>query len=179
MVACTPAPTPDWARPRVERPVASVPVDGDRARQEPVATPASPQASPSCRDEFAPGALARVSCSGDRIVLRSAIALHPARQVPTEPTRSALKAVAELMRDRPQLQLIRIEVYSNARPGDAEQARAEVRATQARADAVLRYLWRTEKVSAERMEAVGYGAQSRFTGASERWPLRIVIAQQR
>jgi hypothetical protein len=42
----------------------------------------------------------------------------------------------------------------------------------------LSYLWRRGGISAERLEAVGYGADERFSEQQERWPVVLRILQR-
>ncbi len=191
LAGCPSPPTPAWAEPREPAPnqasadpyVAAADAggtDGEAHGARVSAGPPPAAAAAPCSDALPSGVLARLSCAGDRILLASPVELHPRREVPLEPTRSVLSAVGALMREHREVQLIRIEGYSNAEVGaDPRRARVEVEQSQRRADAVLRYLWLREKVSAERMEAVGYGATGRTAGAPERWPIVLVVVQRR
>lgn len=74
-------------------------------------------------------------------------------------------------------QMLRVEVYSSQDPGrNAQDVRREMLQTQARADAIFGYLFHKQKISAERMDAIGYGYDPRQARADVRWPvvLRLV-----
>lgn len=144
------------------------------ALKTPVATPQPAPAPPSpppavdagapCSDAFEPGQLARLSCDGGRILVARAIVVHPRRSLPPPKVREVLAAVAELMRAHPELLMLRVEVFGSGPAKDAEAERRALADTQARADAVFRYLWRREKISAERLEPVGRGNVASPTG---------------
>ncbi len=136
-------------------------------------------AGPVCNDALSPGDLARLSCDGSRILVRGPIVAHPRRSQPAEPTRKVLTAVAEIMRQHPELLMLRVEVFSSKPAADAAAERRALSDTQARADAVFRYLWRRQKISAERLEPVGRGSVPRYAGAKERWPTLLRIVQRR
>ncbi|MEZ4225981.1 MAG: OmpA family protein [Polyangiaceae bacterium] len=120
-----------------------------------------------------------MSCDGSEIALAREVAFQPLLHVPKPAEREVLKAVAALMRERPDILLIRIEVATRDDPrGDPERIRAAVESTQRRADAVLRYLWRSEKVSAERMEALGLGHGDR-ANPGQRFTTRLRIVTRR
>lgn len=73
--------------------------------------------------------------------------------------------------------MLRIEVYSSEDPaGDPRRIRKEMQLSQARADAIFSYLFHKRKVSAERMDAIGYGYDPRHVYRDVRWPvvLRLV-----
>lgn len=138
----------------------------------------APLAKPECPEPDA-GALAFVRCDGDRIELARPVAFHPGRSIPPEPARQVLDRVAAILREREDILLVRVEAYSSRRAGpSAEARRREIAESQARADAVLTYLWRRGGISAERLEAVGYGDDPRFLGRSERWPVVLRILQR-
>lgn len=133
---------------------------------------------PACRDVLA-GHLARVSCGGFRILVVRPIIAPPGRPVPPRATREVLDAVAALMRGHPELQLLRIEAYSSRDPGKSvRRVRRAIDASQARADAVFRYLWRHGKISPERLDPVGYGFRAAFRGARQRWPIVLSVVQR-
>lgn len=136
-------------------------------------------AEPPCSDVLA-GELARLSCDGQEILVKTPIELHP-RARPSEPTRSVLAAVAALLDERQDILLVRIEVHSSRRVGGgADLRRLEWIESQARADAILQRLWRTHRVSAERLEAVGFGAsEPPAAGASRRWRTVLRVVQRR
>ncbi len=133
---------------------------------------------PACRDALG-GQLARVSCNGLRILVAGHLQAPPGRPLPPRATQKMLDAVVELMRRHPELQLLRIEVYSARDPGGSvRRERREIDASQARADAVFRYLWRHGKISPERLDAVGYGFRPAFRRAGQRWPIVLSVVQR-
>lgn len=145
------------------------------------APPTPVLAPPPCSDVLGAEA-ARVSCDGSRFVVAHPIALHPDRPVPDQPTRGVLGRVGELMSERPEILLLRIEVAVGRDPGpDLAKRRAALASAQRRADALLQYLWRRLGVSAERLEAVAYEHDSKRTSGREPYPvfLRIVQRAQR
>jgi len=120
-----------------------------------------------------------VSCDASQIVLARPVAFHPGRSIPPEPARAALDRVVELLRERDDILLVRVEAYSSRRVGSSPDARRqEIAESQLRADAILGYLWRRGRISAERLEAVGYGADPRFEGHEQRWPVLLRILQR-
>jgi outer membrane protein OmpA-like peptidoglycan-associated protein len=107
------------------------------------------------------------------------VAFHPGRSIPPEPAKASLDAVAALLRAQRQILLVRIEAYgSHAAAKSAEAQRREIDASQSRADAVLEYLWRRRGISAERLEAVGYGSHPRFVGRAPRWHIVLRVMQR-
>ncbi len=81
------------------------------------------------------------------------------------------------MRAHPKWQMLRVEVYSSQNPGaDHRRVRKEMLLSQARADAIFGYLFHKRRISAERMDAIGYGYDERFARDDVRWPvvLRLV-----
>jgi hypothetical protein len=122
--------------------------------------------------------LAMFSCDGAAIELRHEVAFNPMHRVPKEPGRSVLHAVGQLMREHPEVLLIRIEVSTRGASDDPDKQRQAAASTQRRADAIFRQLWRREKVSAERMEALGVGFSS-GAAADRRFTTRIRVAQWR
>lgn len=122
--------------------------------------------------------LAMFSCDSAAIELRHEVAFNPMQRVPKEPARSVLHEVGQLMREHPEVLLIRIEVSTHGASNDPDKQRQAAASTQRRADAIFRQLWRREKVSAERMEALGVG----FSGeaaADRRFTTRIRVVQRR
>jgi outer membrane protein OmpA-like peptidoglycan-associated protein len=133
---------------------------------------------PVCSDVL-DGQLAELSCDRTRVLVAGPIVVPPKYVVPPREARRLLDAVARLLRAHPELQLLRIEAYSSHDPGsEAEPVRREIEASQARADAVFRYLWQHEKISPERLDAVGYGFEPAFAGASQRWPIMLRVVQR-
>lgn len=136
-------------------------------------TPSPPE---PCDDTLG-GALARVSCDGSRFLVAQPIELHPDRPAPAEPTASVLRAVSDVLHERKDILLVRIEVHVGKDVGsDPEKRRVALFEAQKRADALLQYLWRKRGVSAERLEAVAY---ERARGASGKgaWPVVLRIVQ--
>lgn len=132
-----------------------------------------------CRDALE-GQLARLSCDGTRVLVAGPVVVPPRLPVPPRATRRLLDAVAALMRAHPELQLLRVEAYSSHDSGrHAGAVRREMEASQARADAVFRYLWKEKGISPERLDAVGYGFRPAFRGAAQRWPIVLHVAQRR
>ena len=65
------------------------------------------------------------------------------------------------------------------RPRDPAARRFELLQTQARADVVLKELWRRHGISAERLEAVGHGASGRIAADPKATSVvSFVIAQR-
>ena len=125
--------------------------------------------------------MARLACDGTRILVARPIIAPPQRPVPPAPTREVLDEVAALMRGRPRLQLVRIEAYSSHDPGARHGADAARRSnsSQARADAVFRYLWQIRGDLAGKPGRRGYGYRPAFRGAEQRWPIVLYVAQRR
>jgi OmpA family len=145
---------------------------------QPADAGALPQAVPEAAcHEPAGDAPVRLSCDGTRITSDVAIELHPDRPRPSEPVERALSDVAALLRRRPDLLLVRIEVFAR-RPGKntAERRQERFRAQQ-RADALFRYLWRRQGISPERLEAVGYPFDAQFAKRPEPYPVVFVVVQ--
>ncbi len=142
--------------------------------------PARPSGSgaPPCAP--APDAAAWLDCRGTHIATRTAIVAHPLERLPAPSTRAVLDAVAALMHARPGVQLLRIECFSS-RPDGGEPARIRrgIARSQARADAVFRYLWQTRHVSPERMEAVGRGWVRGHVRKDVAFPVELRIIQRR
>jgi hypothetical protein len=125
------------------------------------------------------GRLARLSCDGERILVAHAIELHPKRAIPKEPTRSVLGAVAELLRRRPDILFVRIEVHATRSVGgSAASLRKQIRDAQARADALFGYLWRKLHISAERLEPVGYPSDPTAPPSAGRWQVVLRVVQR-
>jgi hypothetical protein len=122
---------------------------------------------------------ARVSCDASRFVVAHPIALHPDRPLPDEPTRGVLHRVSELMGERPEILLLRIEVTVGRDPGpDLAKRRAALASAQRRADALLQYLWRRLGISAERLEAVAYEHDPMRTSGQDPYPVVLRIVQR-
>jgi hypothetical protein len=130
-----------------------------------------------CHDELH-DELARLSCDGEEILVQRPLELHPLRSAPTEPTKSVLAAVGALLRGRKEILLVRIEVRSALPARNAEAARQAVLESQARADALLKELWRRHGVSPERLEAVGLGQASTRARDGARWPVVLRVLQR-
>lgn len=130
-----------------------------------------PDVPPPCSDDLGPE-LARLSCDVGRVQLARAVELHPEATEPPAPTRAVLHAVARELARHPEVLLLRIEVWSTA-----GRSRA---AAQERADALLRWLWRREHVSAERLEAVGLDGTADALAQGTSYPVLLrVIARAR
>lgn len=133
---------------------------------------------PACSDVLGAD-LARLSCDRTRILVAGPIVAPPRYALPPRETRRLLDAVARLLRAQPGLQLLRIEAYSSHDPGTgAEPVRREIEESQARADAVFRYLYRQKKISPERLDPVGYGFRPAFRGSGRRWPIVLTVVQR-
>jgi hypothetical protein len=132
--------------------------------------------SGECRDELR-GELARVSCDREAILLARAVAVHPDEPTPARGARAVLDAVADLLERRQDILLVRIEVCSAQRVRTAAQQRAQMRAAQRRADAILRYLWLGRGVWAERLEALGRCCESAQSEGAQGWPVSLRIVQ--
>jgi hypothetical protein len=150
--------------------------EAPRSRNEPIARG---RAATECREEPLTE-LAGISCDGQQIVLKFPIRVYPNERKPGDPTPKVIAAVAELLRRHPEILLVRIEVR-NARRSSTDPAarRFEQLETRARADVVLKELWRRHGISAERLEAVGYGAIGRIPGVPNNASVvSFVIAQR-
>lgn len=98
----------------------------------------------------------------------------------------AIADVARLMELRPDLLLLRVEVYATGGRASASSAqrRQLLDRSQARADFVLRRLWRGHGVWAERLDAVGYGVERNTAegvthgGGNGTWRVHLVVAQR-
>ncbi len=109
-------------------------------------------------DSLAPAALAQLSCDGSQIVYAGSVVFHPARRLPAAPERAVLEAIGALLRENQEILLVQIQVIGGTHPGsNPESVRTAFRHTQQRADAIFRFLWRNQGVSAERLEPVGRG----------------------
>jgi hypothetical protein len=132
-----------------------------------------------CDDQLR-GELARESCDGERVLIAKNVAFHPSRPAPADPERSVLADVARVMRTHPEILLLRIEVYTSATPKYVEEQRSELEQAQLRATAIFLWLWRHEKIWAERLEAVGYAHDEKISRADpSRWPVVLRIVQRR
>ena len=139
----------------------------------------APEALAECRDE-PEHELAAISCDGQQIVVKFPIHAYSNERRMGDPTSKVLAAVAELLRRHPEILLVRIEVHSALRPPRDPTARRQLLLeTRARADVVLRELWRRHGISAERLEAVGHGASGRIKAAPNATSVvSFVIAQR-
>jgi len=130
-----------------------------------------------CSDELG-SELARVSCDRTKILVASRVDFHPQRPGPDAASKKVLERVAALLRERPEILLVRVEVYARKPFGkDAEQNRALLLEAQSRADALLQWLYRRQGISAERLEAAGYPRKA--DGGSEPFPVVFRIVQRR
>jgi hypothetical protein len=150
------------------------------AREHPPrAQPDVPEPGASAPCEPRGERLAWLDCDGDWIEVAQPVSFHPRRSIPPEPARSVLDAVAALLNQRREILLVRIEAYGAEPPADSSIARRrELDESQRRADAVLDYLWRKKGISAERLEAVGYGFQPFVHGSETRWLVRFRVVQR-
>jgi hypothetical protein len=140
---------------------------------------AQEQSASECREEL-PSELAALSCDGQHIIVKFPIRVYPNERKAGDPTPKVIAAVAELLRRHPEILLLRIEVRSSRRRStDPAARRFEQLEARARADAVLKELWRRHGISAERLEAVGYGASGRIPGVpNDTSVVSFVIAQR-
>lgn len=149
------------------------------AEPQPDASTSAPHSPELAACEPVRNQYAAIECDSDQIVVTVPVSFHPGRSIPPEPAKSALDAVAELLRSRPEILLVRVEGWGSAAPGRSlAQRRREIDESQRRADAVLAYLWRRGKISAERLEAVGFGYDPRFAERDQRWPIVLRIMQR-
>ena len=172
--------------PATESPEPAVPTDlrfvGRKLEREaPGVQPeqeAPPDARSECKEQLTE--LAGISCDGERIVVKFPIRVYPNERKPGDPTPKVIAAVAELLRRHPEILLVRIEVRSARRPStDPAARRIERLEAQARADVVLKELWRRHGISAERLEAVGHGPSGRIPGVPNNTNVvSFVIAQR-
>jgi hypothetical protein len=177
-LACAPAPEP----PEPGAPPDLRFVGGELEREAPRAdadAAASAQASPQCSDQ-PPSELASISCDGQQIVVKFPIRVYPKERKVNDPTPKVIAAIAELMQRHGEILLVRIEVRLARRPStDPTSRRFEQLETRARADVVLKELWRRHGISAERLEAVGHGATGPIAGVPNNTSLvSFVIAQR-
>ena len=138
-----------------------------------------PESRSACKDS-SPNELAAISCDGQQIVVKFPIKVYPNERKPGDQTPKVIAAVADLLRRHPEILLVRIEVRSARRAStDPAVRRAEQLEARARADIVLKELWRRHGVSAERLEAVGYGASGPIPGVPRNAAVvSLVIAQR-
>jgi hypothetical protein len=145
------------------------------------ASPGSPPSGdekPSCRDDLGT-ARAKLSCDARRILVAQNLAFHPSRPAPAEPEKSVLAAVASVMREHPEILLLRIEVYTANDPRGVEEKRSELERAQQRASALFNWLWRHEKLDAERLEGTGYAYDARISSTdASRWPVVLRVVQR-
>lgn len=145
---------------------------------------ASPESHPagsaqaSCLDAL-DGARAKLSCDGQRVLVAQNLAFHPSRPAPAEPEKSVLAAVAQVMREHPEILLLRIEVYTANDPRSVEEKRSELEQAQLRASGLFNWLWRHEKLDAERLEGTGYAYDARISSTdASRWPVVLRVVQR-
>jgi hypothetical protein len=137
------------------------------------------QANAACTDQ-PPSELAAISCDGQQIVVKFPIRVYPKERKVNDQTPKVMAAVAELLRRHREILLVRIDVRLARRPSaDPTSRRFEQLETRARADVVLRELWRRHGISAERLEAVGHGATGPIAGVpNDTIVVSFVIAQR-
>jgi hypothetical protein len=171
-LACSPpslrrVPPPDLGFTQATLPAPALENSADPAEEPAPAEPA-PQA----------GELAWLEPGSDAIAVRGSLPLHPEHELPPPATRRVLDAVAGLLRQRPDILLVRIEGYSSSPPGEVPaRVRQQIEGSQARADAVLRYLWQSGGISAERLEAIGFGYHPERASQTARWPIAFRVVQ--
>jgi hypothetical protein len=113
----------------------------------------------------------------DQLVLREPLVVQPGYRVPREPARSQLAEVATLMRQHPEILLLRIDATTLVKVGAGPETEAWARRTAERhATAVFSQLWRREGISAERLEPVGHVAVGDPRGAVQ---IRLRVMQWR
>ncbi len=107
-----------------------------------------------CEDPEPP----RPLCGSDLLRPQVPLAYNPRTTLPPAPIRAELDRIARAMQSEPSWQMLRVEVYATQDPGTDEVAKSRALIdTQARADAIFAYLYHRRRVSAERLDAVGYG----------------------
>jgi hypothetical protein len=138
-----------------------------------------PESGEAACDDALDGARAKLSCDGERVLVAQNPAFHPSRPGPAEPEKSVLGAVAEVMRAHPEILLLRIEVYTANDPRSVEEKRSELEQAQLRASALFNWLWRHEKLDAERLEGTGYAHDARISSTdASRWPVVLRVVQR-
>ncbi|MCA9647509.1 MAG: hypothetical protein H6718_11150 [Polyangiaceae bacterium] len=174
LLACSAAPL----QPKVEREAVGV-----FAPDPPTPTPEQPTAPPTASASNVPAAECveppppAPACGSDLLRVSVSLAYHPRYAFPPGESRRELDQVAAAMRAHPGWQMLRVEVYSSQDPGTNTQSlRREMLQAQARADAIFGYLFHKQRISAERMDAIGYGYDPRQARDDVRWPvvLRLV-----
>jgi hypothetical protein len=177
-LACTPAGTAPEPEPASDlRFVDAVLEGGPPAASGAHIESVAPTPAPECHDQPL-AELARVSCDGQRILTKFPIHALWNERVANDPTPKVLAAVAELLRQHAEILMVQIVATSSgAAPRDPAAARFELLEARARADAVLKELWRRHGISAERLEAVGQFGRS-TSRAAPRWDVSLVITQR-
>ena len=118
-----------------------------------------------------------MSCDGQKILVKHPIELQPKGRPPSEPTKGVLGELGRLLREHPEILLVRIEVdVVSTLAADPGERRHEIEKAQARADAVLEYLWRRERISPERLEAVAVTRSAE--GGRTRWQVTLRIVER-
>jgi hypothetical protein len=116
----------------------------------------------------------RVSCDRERLVFAEPVRLHPGRLTLPRRARRALDAVAQLLENRQDILLTRIEVTCPPNADGVSGRRAEILATQRRAEMIFKYLWQRRGVWAERLEALGMGCDPTVPTGTCRVSFRVV-----
>ncbi|MEZ4230427.1 MAG: hypothetical protein R3B89_14735 [Polyangiaceae bacterium] len=171
LAACAPAPASTPRPPVAVFAPEAPPPDSPPADSTPPLSPAV--VAEPCIDPTPPAP----ECASDLLRVPSALAYNPRYALPPADVRRVLDDVATAMRAHPSWQMLRVEVYSSRDPGaDPRRVRREMQQSQARADAIFGYLFHKRKISAERMDAIGYGYDVGFARRDVRWPvvLRLV-----
>jgi len=111
----------------------------------------------------------RAACEDNRLRFDAPVFRGPKTLALTDTGRRVLDDVAGLMTQHPELLLLRVEVHwDGARPKGGEARRKLMDRAQARADVLFQELWIKRNVWAERLDAVGYGAEGRSLQRFER-----------
>ena len=177
-LACTPAGSPGAPAPAPD--LGFVDAELEASAPGPSARPETVPAAPlrECRDQ-PQTELAVVSCDGQRILTKFPIRVLRNERGAGDPTPKVLAAVAELLREHPEILMVQIVVTSLSAPArDPAAARFELLEARSRADTVLKELWRRHGISAERLEAVGKSGGRRATKNDPRWVVSFVITQR-
>jgi hypothetical protein len=177
-LACTPSGAPPEPTAALDLAFVDAELDAGTPAPAPRAEHAVPPArAAECRDQ--PMAeLAAVSCDGERILTKHPIRVSWNERAAGDPTPKVIAAVAELMRRHPEILMVQIVVTSMSGPArDPTAARFELLEARARADTLLRELWRRHGISAERLEATGRTG-TRAGRGEPRWVTSLVITQR-
>jgi hypothetical protein len=176
-LACTPAGSTPGPTAAPDLGFVHAVLDAGTDTPAPRAETTPPPPTTECRDQ-PQAALAVVSCDGQRILTKFPIHVLWNERGAGDPTPKLIAAVAELLRQEPEILMVQIVVTSMSGPArDQASARSELLEARARADTLLRELWRRHGISAERLEAVGRTGARAGKGAP-RWETSLVITQR-